>query len=130
MQTAPKVTVALIGCGSRGVQALGRAARGGGARPAGRLRSGRGARLRAAAVALEVPAERDYRRLLDRPDLHAVIVATNARAHARIALDAIRAGKHVLVEKPLADTAGAAREVVQGLARCRGRRDGGLPGPL
>jgi predicted dehydrogenase len=113
MQTAPKVTVALIGCGSRGVQALGRAAREAAALDLLAVCDLDAARLRAAAAALEVPAERDYRRLLDRPDLHAVIVATNARAHARIALDAIRAGKHVLVEKPLADTAGAAREVVR-----------------
>ena len=82
MQTARKVAVALIGCGRRGVQALGRAAREAAALDLLAVCDLDEGRRRAAAAALGVPAERDYRRLLDRPDLHAVIVATNPRAHA------------------------------------------------
>ena len=41
--------------------------------------------------------------LLARDDLDAIAIATPARTHHDIALAAIRAGKHVVVEKPLAD---------------------------
>jgi predicted dehydrogenase len=44
----------------------------------------------------------DYRRLLERPDLDAVIIATPAHQHCGQAMDAARAGKHIYVEKPLA----------------------------
>ena len=43
----------------------------------------------------------DYRALLDRKDIDAVIVATWDNNHARIAGDACRAGKDVYVEKPM-----------------------------
>jgi predicted dehydrogenase len=42
--------------------------------------------------------------LLEDPDLDAVIVATPPRSHHRIVRAALLAGKHVLVEKPLATT--------------------------
>jgi predicted dehydrogenase len=41
--------------------------------------------------------------VLDREDVQAVAIATPAATHLSIALAAIAAGKHVLVEKPLAD---------------------------
>jgi UDP-N-acetylglucosamine 3-dehydrogenase len=44
----------------------------------------------------------DYRRLLERADIHAVCICTPSEQHARVALDAIAAGKHVFVEKPIA----------------------------
>ncbi|PYV13322.1 MAG: hypothetical protein DMG07_14850, partial [Acidobacteria bacterium] len=46
----------------------------------------------------------DYRRLLDRKDIEAVIVAVPLWAHAQIAVDALAAGKHVLCEKTMAYT--------------------------
>ncbi len=46
----------------------------------------------------------DYRALLDRPDIDAVSVTTPQHVRAGIAIDACRAGKHVLSEKPLATT--------------------------
>ena len=46
----------------------------------------------------------DYREVLKDADIDAVIIATRHNLHAAMALDALRAGKHVLLEKPLALT--------------------------
>jgi predicted dehydrogenase len=59
-----------------------------------------------------VEIETDVRRLLARRDIDAVAIATPARTHASIALAAFEAGKHVLVEKPLADNAETAALMV------------------
>ena len=50
--------------------------------------------------------------LLARDDLDAVAVATPARTHHAVVLAALRAGKHVVVEKPLADSRDRAVEMV------------------
>jgi len=44
----------------------------------------------------------DYDELLADAEIDAVIIATRHNQHAQLALNALRAGKHVLVEKPLA----------------------------
>ncbi len=44
----------------------------------------------------------DYRALLDRPDIDVVNICVPSGLHAQITLDALAAGKHVLVEKPIA----------------------------
>ncbi|HEV2122870.1 MAG TPA: Gfo/Idh/MocA family oxidoreductase [Chloroflexota bacterium] len=110
---AERVTTVLIGCGGRGVRAHGSHA----------VKSEKvrlvavcdldDQRREAAAAELGVEGVKDYRDLLNRSDVHSVIVATNAKYHAPIALDAIRAGKHVLIEKPLAEDAASARTLVE-----------------
>ena len=50
---------------------------------------------------------------LDRPGIDAVILATPTQLHAAQAIQCMRAGKHVQVEIPLADTWADAREVAR-----------------
>ncbi len=50
--------------------------------------------------------------LLARDDVDAVAIATPARTHHALVMAALRAGKHVVVEKPIADDVDAAREMI------------------
>jgi predicted dehydrogenase len=50
------------------------------------------------------PSYVDYQAMLARPDIHVVTIALPNVLHASVALDAIAAGKHVFVEKPMALT--------------------------
>lgn len=60
-----------------------------------------------------VEVETSLERLLGRDDIAAVAIATPARTHSAIALAALAAGKHVLVEKPLADSRPDALRMVE-----------------
>lgn len=55
----------------------------------------------------------DYRQLLDRRDVQAVLIAVPPYHTAEITIDALRAGKHVLGEKPMANTVQEARNVLR-----------------
>jgi predicted dehydrogenase len=57
--------------------------------------------------------ETDYRRLLERDDIDLVDVATPGNTHHEMAIAALEAGKHVLCEKPLANTLREAREILE-----------------
>jgi predicted dehydrogenase len=50
----------------------------------------------------DAEAYRDHRKLLERKDIDAIVVATVDVWHADVAVDALEAGKHVYGEKPLA----------------------------
>lgn len=54
----------------------------------------------------------DYEQVVADPEVDAVYVAVPAHAHLSLALLAIEAGKHVLVEKPFARNASEARQLV------------------
>lgn len=58
-------------------------------------------------------ASPEYREVLKRDDIHAVIIATPNFLHADIAIAAAQAGKHVFCEKPLALNFDEARRMFQ-----------------
>lgn len=67
-------------------------------------------------AAAQFPAARkyvDYRKLLDQPDLEAVVVATPDHHHAPATVRALRRGLHVYCEKPLTHTVEEARLVTK-----------------
>src|SRR6202140_1485285 len=69
---------------------------------------------RLAAMGRRYPAAKtttDYQKLLADFDLDAVAVVTPVATHFQIASEALRAGKHLLVEKPLTATAREAEEL-------------------
>lgn len=55
----------------------------------------------------------DYRRLVERDDIQLVDISSSGDTHHQIALAALRAGKHVLCEKPLANTLEEAAEMAE-----------------
>ncbi|HHH44285.1 MAG TPA: Gfo/Idh/MocA family oxidoreductase, partial [Gammaproteobacteria bacterium] len=60
-----------------------------------------------------IPGTTDYRALLGDPDIEAVAIATPVGSHFSIASAALRAGKHVLLEKPLATSVREAERLVE-----------------
>ncbi len=53
----------------------------------------------------------DYRELLATQDIDAVIIATPTNTHSEIAIDCLKAKKHVLIEKPIARNLAEAKEI-------------------
>ena len=65
--------------------------------------------------------ETDWRRVLERADVGLVDVCTPGDTHAEIAIAALEAGKHVLCEKPLANTVAEAEAMAEAAARAAAR---------
>lgn len=58
-------------------------------------------------------ATQNYQELLQRSDIDAIAIATPVSSHFNLALAALRAGKHVLVEKPLTQTSEQAQQLIE-----------------
>ena len=69
-------------------------------------------RKKLAAEQHKVPGYLDYREVLAKSDVDAVIIATPDHWHAKMALDAMDKGKDVYLEKPMVHTNDEARQLV------------------
>src|SRR5262245_13823374 len=63
----------------------------------------------------------DWRALVTRDDIDLIDICTPGDTHAEIALAALAAGKHVLCEKPLANTVAEAREMAAAAVAAQAR---------
>jgi len=68
----------------------------------------------------QVKAYRDFDQLLANPEIDLVDLCVPTQLHHSQAIAALKAGKHVICEKPLARTSALAREVVEVAARAKG----------
>jgi predicted dehydrogenase len=69
-------------------------------------------RAQEAAALTGAPIIKDYRRLVDSKEIDYVLIATPEHWHCQMTLDALDAGKHVYVEKPMTHTIDEAKKVV------------------
>src|SRR3954452_15264897 len=61
----------------------------------------------------------DYRDLLKNPKIEAVAISTPVSTHFPLAMEALQAGKHVLVEKPMTSDSDQAKRLIDEAARRR-----------
>ncbi|MFJ2171910.1 Gfo/Idh/MocA family protein [Streptomyces sp. NPDC087851] len=66
-------------------------------------------------------AETEWRELIARDDVRVVDICTPGDSHAEIAIAALEAGKHVLCEKPLANSVAEAEAMVRAARAARSR---------
>lgn len=64
-----------------------------------------------------VNRHRDYKDILKNPGIEAVIITTPTASHKEIAIESLKAGKDVLVEKPLARSSQEAKAIVETAAK-------------
>jgi hypothetical protein len=118
MSAGSDVRLALIGCGTMGRLHAGHAA----SDPACRVTLyvdqdlGRAEQL---ASRFGGVATTDYRRALDDPHLHGVILTVPDPLHAALAIEALAAGKHVMMEKPISVTLADADGVIAAAERAK-----------
>jgi predicted dehydrogenase len=106
------VTVGIVGAGIRGLELM-QALMSAGGKVAivcdlydGHLR-------RAQEIQQDTPTTKDYLQVVNRKDIDAVVVATSDHWHAPVAIAAMKAGKDVYCEKPMAHTIDEAVEMAR-----------------
>lgn len=105
MATKPLLNVAVIGAGAIGVDHIKSFQAHPRARVVAIVESSL-ERGREAADLFKIPEViADYREVLNRPDVHIISIALPNYLHAPVALDALRASKHVMIDKPMATNA-------------------------
>ncbi len=109
----PKVKCAVIGLGSWGRELLNTLLRVPQAELAVICDAYPAALKRAAGLAPGAKTTQDYQTVLADPEIAAVLVATPTHLHKEIVLAALRAGKHVYCEVPLAHTVEDTRQIAQ-----------------
>ena len=96
-----RVQLGVVGCGSRGVEDLNNFVKLGSV-DVKALCDVYGARMdKVKETARDAKTFKDHRRVLERKDLDAVLIAVPDHWHTAITIDALNAGKDVYVEKPL-----------------------------
>ena len=106
-----KMKVAVIGLGTRGREIINTLALLDQAEVAAICDTYPAALKRIASAAPAATQTDDYKTILANKDIPAVIIATPTATHKEIALAALKAGKHVYCEAPLANTIEDAREI-------------------
>lgn len=118
--TKARVQVGLVGCGYWGLKLLRTFVALGAARVIG-CHDRNPRRLAELQQAFpDIQPVRTYLELLRHPLIDAIVIATPTSTHASLIRQALRHGKHVFVEKPMASTLAHARQI-RALARRRGR---------
>ena len=107
-----KITFGVIGAGIRGLQDMESLLRAG-AKVAMVCDLYDGHLRRAQEIQANTPTTKDYREVLSRKDIDAVLIATSDHWHAPIAIDAMKAGKDVYCEKPMTHTIPEALEMMK-----------------
>jgi predicted dehydrogenase len=107
-----KITVGVIGAGIRGLEDM-QSLLVAGANVAMVCDLYDGHLRRAQEIQANTPTTRDYRQVLDRKDIDAVLIATSDHWHQLIAVEAMKAGKDVYCEKPMTHTIPEALEMAK-----------------
>lgn len=110
--------VAIVGCGSIGRMHI-RALHATGRARVVAVSSRQGERARAVAADEGCDFATDPEALFARADVDLVSITSSSGSHARLALAAIAAGKHLVIEKPMAMTAAEARSIIEAAAARR-----------
>ncbi len=112
-KAGPKVKVAVIGLGPWGREIVNMLARLDQAELAAICDNYPASVRRTTSSAPGAATTEDYKTILANADIKAVIVATPTHQHKEIVLDALKAGKHVYCEAPLATTVEDAKAIAQ-----------------
>lgn len=107
----PPINCAVIGCGARGKEILETLARLPQAQVVAVCDTYEPFLRRIRDTAPKAEKIQDFRQVLDKKEVQAVIVATPTHQHRQLVIPALQAGKHVYCESPLAHTIDDARAI-------------------